>query len=30
LKAGRGEVRNGHVVFEGIPQKPTVTSTRPA
>ena len=30
LKAGRGEIRNGHVVFEGIPQRPTVTSTRPA
>jgi hypothetical protein len=30
MRAGRGEVRNGHVVFEGIPQKPTVISTRPA
>jgi hypothetical protein len=30
LRAGRGEVRNGHVVFEGIPQKPTITPTRPA
>jgi hypothetical protein len=30
LKAGRGEIRNGHVVFDGIPQRPTVTSTRPA
>ncbi len=30
LQAGRGEIRNGHVVFEGIPQRPTVTSTRPA
>jgi hypothetical protein len=29
LRAGHGEVRNGHVVFEGIPQRPTVTSARP-
>jgi hypothetical protein len=28
IHAGRGEVRNGHVVFEGIPQRPTVTTTR--
>jgi hypothetical protein len=28
LRAGRGEVRDGHVVFEGIPQRPTVTSAR--
>ena len=30
LCAGRGEVRNGHVVFEGIPQRPTITSSRHA
>jgi hypothetical protein len=33
LQAGRGEIRNGHVVFEGIPQRPavpTASSTRPA
>jgi hypothetical protein len=30
VRAGRGEVRNGHVVFEGIPQRPTVTSARPS
>jgi len=26
---GRGEIRNGHVVFDGIPQRPTVNSRRP-
>jgi len=30
LANGRGEVRNGHVVFEGIPQRPTVNLNRPA
>jgi hypothetical protein len=29
LNNGRGEVRNGHVVFDGIPQRPTITSNRP-
>jgi len=26
---GRGEIRNGHVVFDGIPQRPTITQNRP-
>jgi len=26
---GRGEIRNGHVVFEGIPQRPTISPHRP-
>ena len=26
---GRGEIRNGHVVFEGIRQRPTITPPRP-
>jgi len=26
---GRGEIRNGHVVFEGIPQRPTINLNRP-
>jgi hypothetical protein len=26
---GRGEIRNGHVVFEGIPQRPTISLHRP-
>jgi MoxR-like ATPase len=29
LRNGRGEVRNGHVVFDGIPQRPTLTFHRP-
>src|SRR5262249_28620313 len=29
LSNGRGEIRNGHVVFEGIPQRPTVSFHRP-
>src|SRR5437660_12365668 len=29
LTNGRGEVRNGHVVFEGIPQRPTISFNRP-
>jgi hypothetical protein len=29
LANGRGEIRNGHVVFEGIPQRPTVSFHRP-
>jgi hypothetical protein len=29
-KDGNGEIRNGHVVFEGIPQRPTVNQNRPA
>jgi hypothetical protein len=29
-KDGNGEIRNGHVVFEGIPQRPTVNHNRPA
>jgi len=28
-KNGSGEIRNGHVVFEGIPQRPTVNHNRP-
>ena len=30
LANGRGEIRDGHVVFEGIPQRPTVNFHRPA
>ena len=30
LQSGRGEIRNGHVVFEGIPQRPSVSPTRSA
>jgi hypothetical protein len=30
LASGRGEVRNGHVVFDGIPQRPTIHPNRPA
>jgi hypothetical protein len=30
LSNGRGEVRNGRVVFDGIPQRPTVNPNRPA
>src|SRR5262245_54022275 len=26
---GRGEIRNGQVVFDGIPQRPTITQNRP-
>jgi len=26
---GSGEIRNGHVVFEGIPQRPTINHNRP-
>ena len=26
---GRGEIRDGHVVFEGIPQRPTINLNRP-
>ena len=29
LNDGRGEIRDGHVVFEGIPQRPTVNLHRP-
>jgi hypothetical protein len=29
LANGRGEIRDGHVVFEGIPQRPTVSFHRP-
>jgi len=29
LSDGRGEIRNGHVVFEGIPQRPTINLHRP-
>ena len=29
LNDGRGEIRNGHVVFEGIPQRPTINLHRP-
>jgi hypothetical protein len=29
LSNGRGEIRNGHVVFDGIPQRPTITLRRP-
>ena len=29
LSNGRGEIRNGHVVFDGIPQRPTITQNRP-
>jgi hypothetical protein len=29
LENGRGEIRNGHVVFEGIPQRPTLNLHRP-
>jgi hypothetical protein len=29
LSNGSGEVRNGHVVFEGIPQRPTINLHRP-
>ncbi len=29
LANGRGEVRNGHVVFDGIPQRPTINPNRP-
>ena len=28
-KSGSGEIRNGHVVFDGIPQRPTVNHNRP-
>ena len=27
---GRGEIRNGQVVFDGIPQRPTINLNRPA
>jgi hypothetical protein len=30
LSNGRGEVRNGRVVFDGIPQRPTIHPNRPA
>src|SRR5437867_7407906 len=30
LANGSGEIRDGHVVFEGIPQRPTVNFHRPA
>ena len=26
---GNGKIRNGHVVFEGIPQRPTINLRRP-
>ena len=26
---GSGEIRNGHIVFEGIPQRPTINLRRP-
>jgi hypothetical protein len=29
LGDGRGEIRNGHVIFEGIPQRPTLNFHRP-
>ena len=29
LNDGRGEIRDGHVVFEGIPQRPTINLHRP-
>jgi hypothetical protein len=29
LSDGHGEIRNGHVVFEGIPQRPTISLHRP-
>jgi hypothetical protein len=29
FKNGHGEIRNGHVVFEGIPQQPTINPRRP-
>ncbi len=29
LNDGRGEIRDGHVVFEGIPQRPTLNLHRP-
>jgi hypothetical protein len=29
LSKGNGQIRNGHVVFEGIPQRPTVSLHRP-
>ena len=30
LANGRGQIRNGHVVFDGIPQRPTINLNRPA
>jgi hypothetical protein len=30
LGSGRGEIRNGQMIFEGIPQRPTLNFHRPA
>jgi hypothetical protein len=30
LASGRGQIRNGQVVFDGIPQRPTINLNRPA